>query len=114
MYTNLRYLLFISLFFCFVNQTAFGQEEQNKNGAENNINSTDSLAVLNKGSLDLAVIDTTKTDSIKVTPEYLEDNIIHKSKDYLSKGKIYNPQPLEKVLRLLIYSVTNFQIFFSQ
>ena len=88
MYTNLRYLLFFSLFFCFVNQAAFGQVEQNKNGEENNINRTDSLSVLNGNSPDLAVIDTIKTDSIQITPEYLEDNIIHKSKDYLSNDFI--------------------------
>ncbi len=36
----------------------------------------------------MAVIDTTKIDSVQITPEYLEDNIIHKSKDYLSNDFI--------------------------
>ena len=88
MYTNLRYLLFISLFFCFVNQAALGQVKQNNDDAENYINRTDSLSVLSSNDVDLVVIDTTKIDSIPITPEYLEDNIIHKSKDYLSNDFI--------------------------
>ena len=88
MYTNLRYLLFFTLFFCFVNQAAFSQVVQNKDGAEDNINSTDSLRVLDPVNPSLTVIDTSMTDSVAVTQEYLEDNIIHKSKDYLSNDFI--------------------------
>ncbi len=76
------------MFFCFVNQEAFSQVEQNKDGSEDTINSIDSLGVLDPANLALAVVDTTKTDSIAVNPEYLEDNIIHKSKDYLSNDFI--------------------------
>ena len=84
MYTNLRYLLFFSLFFCFVNHAALGQKKQNKDGDANDINSIDSLRVLPPIEPDSAALDTTKLDSIPVTPEYLEDNIIHRSKEYMS------------------------------
>ena len=88
MYTNLRYLLFLSLFFCFVNQAAFGQKKQNKDSDVNDINRTDSLRILPTTNLEPIVLDTVKTDSINVTPEYLEDNIIHRSKDYMSNDFI--------------------------
>jgi len=88
LYTNLRYLLFFSLFFCFVNQAASGQINQNDNNEENNINRTDSLRIFEAANPALTVVDTTKTDSVQITPEYLEDNIIHKSKDYLSNDFI--------------------------
>ncbi|MGB5323638.1 putative LPS assembly protein LptD [Lutimonas sp.] len=88
MYTNLRYLLFFSLFFCFVNQVALAQVEQNNDSEENNINRTDSIRVSGANNPALAVLDTTKIDSVQITPEYLEDNIIHKSKDYLSNDFI--------------------------
>ncbi len=61
-----------------------GQVEQNNDNEENNINRTDSISVLDDNNPALAVVDTTKIDSVQITPEYLEDNIIHKSKDYLS------------------------------
>ena len=88
MYTNLRYLLFFTLFFCFVNQAAFSQIVQDEDSAEDNIKSTDSLRVLDPANPSLTVIDTSKTDSVAVTQEYLEDNIIHRSKDYLSNDFI--------------------------
>ncbi len=88
MYTNLRYLLFLSLFFCFVNQAAFGQKKQNKDSDVNDINRTDSLRILPTTNLDPIVLDTVETDTIKVTPEYLEDNIVHRSKDYMSNDFI--------------------------
>ncbi|UCE93919.1 MAG: LPS-assembly protein LptD, partial [Flavobacteriaceae bacterium] len=61
---------------------------QNTESRENNINRSDSLRVSDAENPALAVLDTTKIDSVQITPEYLEDNIIHKSKDYLSNDFI--------------------------
>ncbi|WKK67001.1 putative LPS assembly protein LptD [Lutimonas zeaxanthinifaciens] len=88
MYTNLRYLLFFTLFFCFVCQSAHSQETQNAESKENNVNRSDSLKLSEAEIPSLTILDTTKTDTVQITPEYLEDNIIHKSKDYLSNDFI--------------------------
>jgi hypothetical protein len=88
LYTNLRYLLFFTLFFCFVCQSATSQETQNTESRENDINRRDSLKVYDTINRKFAVQDTTKIDSVEITPEYLEDNIIHRSKDYLSNDFI--------------------------
>ena len=88
MYTNLRYLLFFTIFFCFVNQASFGQNKQNKNVDETDINRTDSLRALPALDPEFTDLDTTKTDSIQITPEYLEDNIIHRAKDYMENDFI--------------------------
>ena len=63
---------------------AFCQVEQNDDGSENNINRPENPRSFKAKNPTLKVIDTTKIDSTNITPEYLEDNIIHKSKDYLS------------------------------
>ncbi len=100
MYTNLRYLLFFILFFCFVHQEAIGQKKQNKDNVDDDISRTDSLRVIPGLNPDFTVIDTVKTDSVQITPEYLEDNIIHKAKDYISndfinqKATLYNEAEL--------------------
>lgn len=88
MYTNLRYLLFFSLFFCFVHQVAQGQEKQINDGEEDNINRAERRRLKDAKNPTLAVSDTTKTDSIQITPEYLEDNIIHRSKEYMENDFI--------------------------
>ena len=59
------------------------QIEQNEDTEEAAIKSIDSLDLsIAKDSL-TTVIDTTSTDTL-ITPEYLEDNIVHRSKEYLS------------------------------
>jgi len=88
LYTNLRYLLFFTIFFCFVNQASFGQNKQNKNVDETDINRTDSLRALPALDPEFTDLDTTKTDSVQITPEYLEDNIIHRAKDYMENDFI--------------------------
>ena len=100
MYTNLRYLVFFSLFFCFVFQMASAQVEQENNAEQKELNRADSLRMSDNAKPDLAVTDTTRTDTVKVTPEYLEDNIIHKSRDYMSndfvnqRATLYNEAEL--------------------
>lgn len=52
--------------------------------SKNRVNSAiDSLRALNNNSLNSSVQDTTKTDSLKITKEFLQANIIHKSKDFM-------------------------------
>ncbi len=100
MYTNLRYLVFYILFFCFGVHLAQGQVEQNQDGAEDNLNKADSISAV-EAMEDLAVAaDTTKVDSTAITREYLEDNIIHRARDYMSndfvtqKATLYNEAEL--------------------
>ncbi|MDH3322343.1 MAG: putative LPS assembly protein LptD, partial [Flavobacteriaceae bacterium] len=57
---------------------------QNENTSSNPQVKKDRLNTVNKSELNLAKSDTTKTDSIPVTPEFLQDNIKHKSKEYIS------------------------------
>ncbi|MCK5637946.1 MAG: LPS-assembly protein LptD, partial [Flavobacteriaceae bacterium] len=82
MYTNLRYIVFTFLFFYFGINLSFAQVDQN----ENNKSITDKNSQNNKSKknseLNLSRQDTTKIDSLKVTKEFLEDNIIHNAKDY--------------------------------
>lgn len=83
MYTNLRYSLFFILFFCCSIQLVQAQIEQNEDTEEAAIKSIDSLDIsISKDSL-TTVVDTTSADTL-ITPEYLEDNIVHRSKEYLS------------------------------
>ena len=77
MYTNLKYIVFIFLIFCFGINLSFSQVNQNKNNKNTN-----------NSELPLSKQDTVKIDSIKVTKEYLEDNITHKAKDYMSNDFI--------------------------
>ena len=64
------------------------QVKQINDDEENNINRTDTISVFEPNNPALAVVDTTKIDSVQITPEYLEANIIHKSKDYISNDFI--------------------------
>ncbi len=83
MYTNLRYIVLFLLFFYFSIDSSFAQIIQNENKDAVNAK-IDSLNAVNKPDLNLVEQDTTKIDSTKITKEYLEDNIIHKAKDYMS------------------------------
>ena len=84
MYTNLRYILFVILIFVLGSQEISGQIDQQESNAEVQLKPTDSL----RRPKELAVVpveqDTTKTDSLQISQEYLEDNITHRSKDYFS------------------------------
>jgi lipopolysaccharide export system protein LptA len=79
---------------------AQGQVEQNQDGAEDNLNKADSISAV-EALEDLAVAaDTTKVDSTAITREYLEDNIIHRARDFMSndfvtqKATLYNEAEL--------------------
>ena len=83
MYTNLRYIVLFLLFFCFYGNSSYAQVDQNKK--EEDLNSkVDSLKVVNDKDLNLAELDTVVNDSVKKPREFLEDNIIHNAKDYMS------------------------------
>ena len=84
MYTNLRYILFLILLFVFGNQQVSGQIEQRESNAEVQLKSRDSLRETTDIPLGAVAQDTARTDSLPLTREYLEDNIIHRSKDYFS------------------------------
>ncbi|VAV82895.1 hypothetical protein MNBD_BACTEROID02-1061, partial [hydrothermal vent metagenome] len=76
------------MFFCFGINLINAQINENEN-----INSipnakVDSLKIYSKKDLRLLEKDSTQTDSIPITPEFLEANIIHKSKDYISNDFI--------------------------
>jgi lipopolysaccharide assembly outer membrane protein LptD (OstA) len=84
LYTNLRYIVFFSIFFCFAINSGLAQINKNEN--KENINNTkkDSLQIFSKSDLKSVKKDTTHIDSVKVTKEFLEDNINHKAKEYMS------------------------------
>ena len=84
MYTNLRYILFFILLFVLGNQQVSGQIEQQESNAEVRLKSKDSLRETKDIPLRAIAQDTARTDSLPLTQEYLEDNIIHRSKDYFS------------------------------
>ncbi|MCF6222495.1 MAG: LPS-assembly protein LptD [Flavobacteriaceae bacterium] len=95
MYTNLRYIVFFLIFFCFGINSSFAQIDKNETSISTRNIPLDSLKIIKKIDLNLSLIDlnlsqkdTTKTDSVKITPEFLEDNIRHKAKDYISNDFI--------------------------
>ena len=84
MYTNLRYILFFILFFCWSSQEILGQIEQNEDNAQSPIQSLDTIPVLRKTEAPEAETDSIAQDSVPLTREYLEDNIKHRATDYFS------------------------------
>ncbi len=88
MYTNLRYIVFFLIFFCFGINSSFAQIDKNETNSNTPNTPLDSLKIIKKIDLNLSQKDTTKTDSVKITPEFLEDNIRHKAKDYISNDFI--------------------------
>ena len=88
MYTNLRYLVFLVLFFCLGSQLLSAQTDPEKRNADAQLMQTDSIDPTGQVILPEAIQDTVKTDSTQITREYLEDNIIHRSKEYLSNDFI--------------------------
>lgn len=83
LYTNLRSILLIFLFFLIGIGWSTAQIETKK-GKQKVDTKIDSLDVLSSNLSNAAVLDTTHTDSTKITKEFLEDNIKSKSTDYIS------------------------------
>jgi len=88
LYTNLRYIVFFLIFFCFGINWSYAQINENENNSSISNIKNDSIKNLSKSELNLALKDTTKIDSTQITPEFLEDNIRHKAKDYVSNDFI--------------------------
>ncbi|NOQ92799.1 MAG: LPS-assembly protein LptD [Flavobacteriaceae bacterium] len=84
MYTNIKHIVFFLIFFCFGIHWSYAQIIQNENKIAIPKIEIDTLRVLNKPELDLSETDTTQIDSIPITKEFLEDNIKHKAKGYVS------------------------------
>ncbi len=84
MYTNLSYIVFFTIFFCFGINSGHAQidsSERKKSSINKNL---DTIPVLNRSELKILPKDTTKVDSVNISKEFLEDNIVHKSKDFMS------------------------------
>jgi hypothetical protein len=99
LYTNLRYIVLFLLFFCFYGNSGYAQVDENKK--EKNLNSKiDSLKVVDGRSLNIGELDTIANDTLNKPKEYLEDNIIHNAKDYMSndfvnqRATLYNEAEL--------------------
>ncbi len=88
MYTNIKHIVLFFTLFCFGIHWGYAQIDQNKNGSDILKIKVDKPNILDKSELNLSDTDTTKTDSIPITREYLEDNIIHKAKEYVSNDFI--------------------------
>ncbi len=84
MYTNLRYIVFFIMFFCFGIHSGLAQINENENKENINTTKKDSLKILERKDITSVVQDTTQIDSVEVNKEFLEANIIHKAKDYMS------------------------------
>ncbi len=84
MYTSLRYIVFSLLFFYFGINLSHAQLRQLKNAGSVGQNKTGKTKVSKKKDLNNAVIDTSQTDSTKINKEFLEANIKHIAKDYMS------------------------------
>ena len=84
MYTNLRYIVFFTILFCFGIHSSLAQINENENKENINTTKKDSLKILDSKDITSVVKDTTQIDSVQVTREFLEANIIHKAKDYMS------------------------------
>ena len=83
LYTNLRYIVLFLLFFCFYGNSSYAQVDKNKK--EKNLNSKiDSLKVVDNKNLNISELDTISNDSLNKPKEFLDDNIIHNAKDYMS------------------------------
>jgi len=84
LYTNLRYIVFFTILFCFGIHSSLAQINENENKENINTTKKDSLKILDSKDITSVVKDTTQIDSVQVTREFLEANIIHKAKDYMS------------------------------
>lgn len=88
MYTNIKHIVLFLIFFCLGIFWNYAQIIQNENKRGISLAKIDSVEVLNISELNLSETDTTKIDSIPITKEFLEDNIIHKAKGYVSNDFI--------------------------
>jgi len=89
------------MFFYFGIGSSLAQIDENEVKKSEGNKRTDSLKVINNNDLiNPFVLDTTAVDSIAVTKEYLEDNILHRAQDYMSndfinqKATLYNEAEL--------------------
>ncbi len=99
MYTNLRYIVLFLLFFCFYSNSSYAQVDVDKK--EKNLDSNiDSLKVVDGKNLNISKLDTIANDSLNKPKEFLDDNIIHNAKDYMSndfvnqRATLYNEAEL--------------------
>ena len=99
MYTNLRYIVLFLLFFCFYSNSSYAQVDVDKK--EKNLDSNiDSLKVVDGKNLNISKLDTIANDSLHKPKEFLDDNIIHNAKDYMSndfvnqRATLYNEAEL--------------------
>ena len=67
---------------------SYAQIIQNENKNITSNAKIDSLTTFNNSEINLSKSDTTKTDSIAISKEFLQDNIIHKAKAYVSNDFI--------------------------
>jgi len=88
LYTNIKHIVFFLIFFCFGIHWSYAQIIQNKNEIAIPKTGIDTLRVFNKPELNLSETDTTQIDSIPITKEFLEDNIKHLAKGYVSNDFI--------------------------
>jgi len=72
------------MFFCFGIHSSLAQINENENKENINTTKKDSLKILEKKDIISVAQDTTQMDSVEVNKEFLEANIIHKAKDYMS------------------------------
>jgi len=72
------------MFFCFGIHSSLAQINENENKENINTTKKDSLKILEKKDIISVAQDTTQIDSVEVNKEFLEANIIHKAKDYMS------------------------------
>jgi len=99
LYTNLRYIVLFLLFFCFYSNSSYAQVDVDKK--EKNLDSNiDSLKVVDGKNLNISKLDTIANDSLHKPKEFLDDNIIHNAKDYMSndfvnqRATLYNEAEL--------------------
>lgn len=84
MYTNLRYIVFLLLFFFIGVHLSQAQIRQLKNISEVGETRTEKPKRPKKKDINNSLLDTSKIDSTKVNKEFLEANIKHVAKDYMS------------------------------
>ena len=84
MYTNLRYIVFLLLFFYFGNHWSHSQINQLKRISKIDETQPVKTKKSKKKDINNSVIDTSQTDSTKINKEFLEANIKHIAKDYMS------------------------------
>ncbi|RLD84464.1 MAG: LPS-assembly protein LptD, partial [Bacteroidetes bacterium] len=100
MYTNLRYIVFLLLFFYFGNYLSYAQINQLKRISEVGETKTEKTKRSKKKDINNSVLDTSQTDSTKINKEFLEANIKHIAKDYMSNdfenqtAELYNEAEL--------------------